>query len=151
MSDKEILAILQNPLKIQEEPYSEYAQQLGISQEEVFDTISEYIDNGMIRRISGIVKHTRVGYNTNAMMVFTMPDEECDRAGEILSSFEFVSHCYRRTFHPQWPYNVYAMVHAKDENDMMEKVRLIKEKVPFDTMEILETDKEYKKSAFRIE
>jgi DNA-binding Lrp family transcriptional regulator len=32
-----------------------------------------------------------------------------------MASFRAVSHCYRRDPTPQWPYNLYTMVHGKDE------------------------------------
>ncbi len=37
-----------------------------------------------------------------------------------------VSHCYLRSRHPpEWPYNLFAMVHGKDRNEVETKLRQI--------------------------
>ncbi len=43
-----------------------------------------------------------------------------------VGGLDFVSHCYRRPRHlPDWPYNLFAMVHGKDRTEVEEKSRRI--------------------------
>jgi DNA-binding Lrp family transcriptional regulator len=42
-------------------------------------------------------------------------DDQVDTLGETVGRLPFVSHCYRRPRRlPLWPYNLFAMVHAKN-------------------------------------
>ena len=41
--------------------------------------------------------------------------ERIEAVGRTLASFKAVSHCYRRNPTNQWPYNLYTMIHGKDE------------------------------------
>ena len=60
------------------------------------------------------------------MVVWDVPDNEVAELGRCLSGFEFVTLCYRRPRHlPQWPYNLFCMIHGQDREEVMEKFRLI--------------------------
>jgi DNA-binding Lrp family transcriptional regulator len=49
-----------------------------------------------------------------------------DTLGERVGALPFVSHCYRRTRHtPDWPYNLFAMVHAHTREEAQELVARI--------------------------
>ena len=59
-----------------------------------------------------------------------MPDADVSEAGTMVGALDFVSHSYRRPRHlPEWPYNLYAMVHGKDRAEVEEKVSLIAAKL----------------------
>jgi len=46
--------------------------------------------------------------------------------GEMVGALNFVSHCYHRPRHlPDWPYNLFAMVHGKDRAEVESKVQQI--------------------------
>jgi DNA-binding Lrp family transcriptional regulator len=48
------------------------------------------------------------------------------RTGEKIGALDFVSHCYHRPRHlPVWPYNLFAMVHGRDRDEVEAKVRTI--------------------------
>ena len=43
-----------------------------------------------------------------------------------MGALDFVSHCYRRPRHlPDWPYNLFAMVHGHDRSECSAKVEQI--------------------------
>jgi DNA-binding Lrp family transcriptional regulator len=131
-------------------PFDSYAKRLGISVEQVIGKFQEYIRCGIIRRVAGIVKHNRVGYTFNAMFAFEIEDEMCDAAGEILSSFSFITHLYRRTAYPDWPYNIYAMVHARDEQEFKENVKKCENAFKYKSMAVLPSVKEFKKTQYKL-
>lgn len=146
--DKKILSVLQEPLEFESEPFSSYERKLGMSTEQVINTIKEFIRRGIIRRFAGIVKHNRAGYTVNAICAFQIDNDTCDEAGEKLSAFPFITHCYRRTSYPDWPYNLYAMVHARSEAEFEENIKKCKSAVEFKAATVLPTVKEYKKSRY---
>ena len=47
------------------------------------------------------------------MIVWKVPDGNIDEVGYKLASFPQVSHCYRRPVYPDWPFNLFSMIHAR--------------------------------------
>jgi DNA-binding Lrp family transcriptional regulator len=148
-----LLRVLQEPLPVVAEPYARYADKLGISQEQVLSHLQELIAAGTIRRLAGVVRHTRVGYAVNVMLAVKIDEaeeSEIDAAGAALASFGFVSHCYRRATLPGWPYALYAMTHSRDQRDFEAKLALVRGKIPQAEILALPSVKEYKKTSFTI-
>jgi DNA-binding Lrp family transcriptional regulator len=144
------LAIIQEPLEIELYPFQKYADKLGITVAEVLELLKKYLSAGIIRRVAGIVKHDRAGFGYNAMVAFEIDEQLCDDAGMHLSECSFITHCYKRTAYPDWAYNVYAMIHARDEFEFNQYVESVKKKITFKSMVILRSLKEYKKTHYQI-
>ncbi|HSD61175.1 MAG TPA: winged helix-turn-helix transcriptional regulator, partial [Burkholderiales bacterium] len=107
-------------------PYHALAEQLGLSAEDVMARLRRMLDAGIIRRIGAVPNHYAIGYRANGMSVWDVPDERVDELGAQVGALDFVSHCYRRPRRlPDWPYNLFAMVHGKSREEVEEKVRRI--------------------------
>ena len=88
--------------------------------------IRRMLDQGIVRRIGAVPNHYAVGYRANGMSVWDVPDEMVDELGAQVGELEFVSHCYRRPRRlPEWPYNLFAMVHGRSRESVEEKVARI--------------------------
>ncbi|MFR1218144.1 MAG: radical SAM/SPASM domain-containing protein, partial [Eggerthella lenta] len=74
----------------------------------------QLLEAGAIRRFGAMVRHRRMGFSSNAMGVWDVPDELALEAGAILSAPAGVSHCYERPRRATWPYNLYTMIHGRD-------------------------------------
>jgi DNA-binding Lrp family transcriptional regulator len=62
------------------------------------------------------------------MTVWDVVDEHVDALGQQVGALEFVSHCYRRPrLMPDWPYNLFAMVHGRDRDEVTVKTAQIAE------------------------
>ena len=72
---------------------------------------------GTIRRFAAILNHREVGFRANGMVVWNCPRDRIDEIGAILASYPEVSHCYNRPAYPDWPYNLYAMVHGRSPEE----------------------------------
>jgi DNA-binding Lrp family transcriptional regulator len=60
------------------------------------------------------------------MTVWDVDDEWVDSLGQQVAELPFVSHCYQRPRHlPDWPYNLFAMVHGKTAEEAEQQVALI--------------------------
>lgn len=124
--DRAIIVATQEGLPLVARPYHAVADQLQLSAEEVMQRLRRMQDNGVIRRIGVVPNHYALGYRANGMSVWNVPDEQVDRLGEQVGKFDFVSHCYRRPrCLPQWPYNLFAMVHGKSRGEVEAKVEKI--------------------------
>ncbi len=109
-------------------PYAEVARQLGISEAEVLARFSRMIDDGSVRRIAAVPNHYALGYHANGMSVWDVPDEHARECGRRIGALPFVSHCYLRPRHPpDWPYNLFAMVHGHTRATVEEQVHYIAE------------------------
>lgn len=144
------LRVLQLPMPVVREPYQMYAEKLGCSQEAIFEKLCDYQVNKIVRRIAGVLKHQKAGFAVNAMVAMVIPDDQCDTIGEKLAHLPFISHCYRRTSYPDWPFTIYAMVHAKTEDEFMMHHSAIISITKDAPVKVLRSLKEFKKTAFQI-
>lgn len=107
-------------------PYHTLAVQLGINADEVIQRLQNMLDNGIIRRIGAIPNHYALGYQANGMTVWDVDDDLIDELGLCCGVLDFVSHCYQRPRHcPEWPYNLFVMVHGKNRNEVEQKTAQI--------------------------
>jgi DNA-binding Lrp family transcriptional regulator len=148
--DKKILSVIQEPLELVAEPFTPFAQKLGVDTGTIIQKIKDYMQSGVIRRFAGILKHNKAGFDFNAMVAFEVDDFLCDETGAKLSSLSFVSHCYKRKPYSDWPYNLYAMMHAKSEQEFNEHISVMKDLVEHNSVLVLKSQKEYKKSHYLV-
>jgi DNA-binding Lrp family transcriptional regulator len=112
--DRRILVASQDGLPLCVEPFAELARALGLPQAELLDRLRRLRAAGVIRRIAAVPNHYRLGFLANAMTVWDVDDREVGRLGPEIGALPFVSHCYRRPRRPpDWPYNLFAMVHGR--------------------------------------
>ncbi len=124
--DRQLIVATQAGLPLDPRPYEVIAIELGISADNVMQRLRRMQQAGIIRRIAAVPNHYRLGYAANGMSVWDVPDDKVDSLGEQVGALEFVSHCYHRPRHlPDWPYNLFAMVHAASRHEAMQKVGMI--------------------------
>jgi DNA-binding Lrp family transcriptional regulator len=125
--DRELIRATQGGFPLDAEPYLAVAKELGISQSEVLSRLGAMLCNGIIRRIGVVVNHYALGYVANGMSVWNVSDDIVDLVGQRIGALPFVTHCYRRPRHlPDWPYNLFAMVHGTTRDDVASQVAEIK-------------------------
>ncbi|MEW6132256.1 MAG: Lrp/AsnC family transcriptional regulator [Pseudomonadota bacterium] len=124
--DLALIRAAQGGLPLVARPYHALAEELGVTAEEVMARLDRMQQAGVIRRIGAVPNHYALGYKANGMTVWDVDDAEVDRLGEIVGQLPFVSHCYRRPRRlPLWPYNLFAMVHAKSREEVEAMAREI--------------------------
>ncbi len=113
--DLALVAALRGGLPLVERPYAALGEPLGLSEDEVITRLQALCDQDIIRRFGLIIHHHAVGWTTNAMVVLDLPDDQVSRYGRALGRERAVRLCYRRErCLPDWPYNLYMMIHGKD-------------------------------------
>jgi siroheme decarboxylase len=124
--DRALIVATQAGLPLVPEPYEHLAAALGIGADEVMERLRRMQARGIIRRIAAVPNHYRLGMTANGMSVWNVPDERIGELGRRVGALEFVSHCYHRPRHlPDWPYNLFAMVHAGSRDEARQKVEII--------------------------
>ena len=86
----------------------------------------------------------------NAMIAWRVQPDDVVRAGEIMASFEEVTHCYEREAAPDWPYNLYTVVHSRSREDCVKIASELSRASGVDDYKILFSEREYKKTSARI-
>ena len=113
--DRQLIAATQGGLPRVSRPYDAIGGELGIGGDEVIARLRRMLDNGVIRRIGAVPNHYAIGYTANGMSVWDVDDAHIARLGETIGKLDFVTHCYERPRAlPDWPYNLFAMVHGHD-------------------------------------
>lgn len=126
-TDRRIILATQEGLPLVPRPYHTIAGQLGLTGEEVMRRMRRMLEDGIIRRIAAVPNHYALGYRANGMSVWDVDDAHVHELGRRVSEFGFVSHCYlRRRCPPDWPYNLFAMVHGRNRREVEAKVRKIR-------------------------
>ena len=122
-TDRRIVVATQAGLPLVAEPFEALAGQLGLETAEVLRRVAAMQKSGVIRRIAAVPNHYALGYTVNGMSVWNVNDDHISELGRQVGALDYVSHCYHRPRHlPLWPYNLFAMVHGRNREDVEVKV-----------------------------
>ena len=124
--DRIIIAATQEGLPLVLRPYDEIARLTGIPAPEIIERVGRMQGRGVIRRIAAVPNHYALGLGANGMTVWDVDDDCIAGLGPDVGRLDFVTHCYRRPrVMPEWPYNLFAMVHGQDRDEVSEKAERI--------------------------
>jgi DNA-binding Lrp family transcriptional regulator len=143
--NKLLLELLQEDLPVCARPFEALAAKIGLTEGELIDQVQALKEAGTIRKFGAVIRHQRAGFTSNAMVVFDAPAELVEKAGERISSFAEVSHCYERPKFDGFVYNLYAMMHGKSRKELTETAAKIARAAGLGAYRILWSEKEYKK------
>lgn len=117
--DRRLIVATQAGLPLVPRPYALVAAAVGVGEAEVIERLGRLVQCGVIRRIGAVPNHFSLGYWANGMSVWDVDDIHVDRLGEQVGALACVTHCYRRPRRlPNWPYNLFAMVHGHDRAEV---------------------------------
>ncbi len=145
----EILRILQDDMPLSARPFQKVAQQAGLSEKDVLDIVKAWRQSGAMRRMGTILRHRKAGFRANGMSVWAVPGNRIEQVGAIMVSFPQVGHCYRRPSLPNWPYNMFAMIHAQSREEVVHVVESISKAAGIEEYDILFTVHEFKKVSMK--
>lgn len=112
-----VARLIQGDIPLTGRPFQRIGETIGLAEEEVLSIVRGLRKRGIIRKIGAIVRHQKVGYTHNVMVVWATAPECAESAGKALSSFAAVTHCYERTPPFAGRYNLFTMVHFRNETD----------------------------------
>jgi siroheme decarboxylase len=116
--DRSILAAIEDGLPLVEAPYRAVADRLELDERDVISRLDHLRASRIVTRFGCVVRHDKLGYRSNAMAVWDVPDEQVDRVARSFAGNPKVTLCYRRPRRlPHWPYNLFCMVHARSRCD----------------------------------
>ena len=123
-----LIEIISEGLPLVAQPYAAIAAQLGCSEAMVIDGIERIMARGDIKRFGVVVRHRKLGYRANGMVVWDIPDARVAEVGHCIGQYSFVTLCYQRPRRlPDWRYNLFSMIHGQDRDAVIEQVEFIVE------------------------
>ncbi|MDY6978611.1 MAG: AsnC family protein [Pseudomonadota bacterium] len=133
--DDALIRTIENGLPLCSRPYAQIADQLGIEEQQVLARLAALQQQGVIKRMGVVVRHRELGYRANAMLVWDVPDERVSELGRCLSQYDFITLCYRRPrVLPDWPYNLFCMIHGKSREEVLERIDWLVEQCQLESL-----------------
>lgn len=148
VTEKDIILIreLQKDLPIVARPFDLWAENAGVSVEELLEGAKSFVAKKQMRRYSAVLNHRKAGYTANGMGVWVVPPERADEVGYRMAEFKAVSHCYLRPTYEDWPYNIFTMVHGRSVDECESILQAIEDETGIRDRMTLYSSKEYKKT-----
>jgi len=145
-----VVRCIQEDLPLTERPFEQWAEELEMTEGELLQLISSWLERGYMRRFAAVLNHRQVGFSANGMVVWSCPEERIDEYGRIIASHPEVSHCYHRPAHQVWPYNLYAMVHGRNIGECRKIADKLADAIHLHDYEIHFSTREFKKIRLKL-
>lgn len=146
--DKKIICALQGDFPLVAEPYKVLAEKAGVS-EELFLERVKAMEEEKIRKMGAVLRHREVGFSSNVLVAWKVDPERLDEVAKQMAASPSVSHCYDRTTAPDWPYNLYTMVHGHSREECERIVTGLAAKTGVEERAMLYTKREWKKVSMK--
>ena len=147
ISERDIAYICATQSDLQDvaEPFAPVAESLGWTVDEVLEYGRAMIERGVLRRFAAIVNHREAGFRANGMAVWNVPADRIEEFGQFVAGYRNVSHCYQRPTYPDWPYNVFSMIHAPRADGVEAVAQAIADETGISDHRVLYSSDEFKK------
>ena len=120
-SDRPLLELLSQGLTLEPRPYRAAATRLGWTEAQVVGRIAALAAAGILTRVGVIVRHRPLGWSSNAMVAFDLPEDEIAAAGPRLAALPGITLCYqRRTLPDVWRWGLFCMIHARSRPEALQ-------------------------------
>jgi len=147
--DRQLIARVSGELGESRYPFRAIAEELGITEDEVLTRLQAYREQGLLRRFGAILRHQLAGFTANGMSVWNVPDADVERVAEVMTGFPEITHCYERPRLPDWPYNLFAMIHGHSREECERIAASIAEVIGIRDYQVLYSNREFKKTSMR--
>lgn len=147
---KQVVRALQTDLPAEESPFYGLAEQGGMTVRQLLDVARDLRETGRMRRYAAVLNHRLAGASANVMVVWQVPEQRTDEAGQLCAENRAVSHCYLRPPGRDWPYTLYTMVHGASAGACEATVAEMSKRIGIDQYRLLWTMQEYAKRRVRL-
>lgn len=110
--ERRLLNDFQRDFPLSATPYADMAEQLGVTEQEVIDSLQKLQEQGAISRVGAVFRPNRIGVSTLAAMA--VPAEKLDEVAQLVSDYDEVNHNYER----EHDFNLWFVTTAKDETHL---------------------------------
>lgn len=148
--DLKFLKLLQGELPLVSRPFDVIAKKTGIPVSEVLKKIKALKASGAIRRFGAVIHHRKTGYAYNAMTAVQAEPEVIQELVNRILKIPAITHCYERPAYPDWPFNLYFMLHTKTKAESRSTLKALFSGLKIKKKKALYSTREFKKISFRL-
>ena len=110
--DRAVIGALQGDTEARADFFAALAERLGMKEWDLLSTLEIWRRKGRLKRIGLLLHHRNAGWSANGICCWRVAGDTT-AAGRALAARGEVTHCYERPEAPNFPYNLFAMVHAR--------------------------------------
>jgi DNA-binding Lrp family transcriptional regulator len=145
-SDRAIIGALQGDTEIRPDYFAALAAKLGMNEWDLLSTLEMWRRCGRLKRIELLLAHRNAGWTANGMCCWRI-DGDTTEAGRALAACDEVTHCYERPEAPTFPFNLFAMIHARSPEEASTTFARLEESCRLSAGTMLISTREYKKTS----
>lgn len=145
-SDRAIIKALQGDTTVCPDYFAALAGTLGMKEWDLLATLELWRRRGRLKRIGLLLAHRNAGWTANGMCCWRI-DGDTTEAGRALAACDEVTHCYERPQAPNFPFNLFAMIHARSSEEASATFARLEETCQLSAGTMLISTREYKKTS----
>lgn len=124
--ERALVGAIQGDTEVRSDYFAAIAGGLGLREWDVLSMLEMWRRNGRLKRIGLLLRHREAGWTANGMCCWRV-EGDTSGAGRALAGRGEVTHCYERPAAPGFPYNMFAMVHARSQSAAEAQYALLSE------------------------
>jgi len=148
-SERSLVRALQRDLPLEPRPFLAAATQLGLTESAFLQQARNLATRGVMRRFGAVLRHRAAGILGNGMSCWVVPSERVAAVGRAVAEWPGVTHCYERATAPDWPYNLFAMLHARTKPECLAACAALSAQIGISDYVVLFGEQEFKKERVR--
>ncbi len=145
-ADRTVIRALQGDTDVRSDYFSALADGIGWTEWDLLSRLEIWRRSGRLKRIGLLLAHRQAGWTANGMCCWRMEGDTTE-AGRALADCGEVTHCYERPAVPEFPYNLFAMVHAREWAEAAAAFARLEAAVGLSGGVMLVSTKEHKKTS----
>ena len=144
--DRAIIGALQGDTETRPDYFAAIAEKLGMNEWDLLSTLELWRRRGRLKRIGLLLAHRNAGWTANGMCCWRI-DGDTTSAGRALAACDEVTHCYERPEAPNFPFNLFAMIHTRSPEEASATFARLEETCRLSAGTMLISTREYKKTS----
>lgn len=143
-TERRLLNDFQQGLPLDARPFKHIAEELGISEQEVLDSLQRLQEAGAVSRVGPVFRPNGIGASTLAAM--SVPEDRLQAVADLVSAYPEVNHNYER----EHAFNLWFVVTAANEHTLLGVLDEIEERTGLRVLDLPMLDDYFIDLGFRL-
>jgi len=145
-TDRAIVRALQGDTEVRADYFAAIADRVGLREWDLLSTLEMWRRSGRLKRVGLLLAHRAAGWTANGMCCWRVGENSVEK-GRLLAECDEVTHCYERPLSDEFPFNLFAMVHARERAEAEAAFARLESACGLSGGVMLVSTREYKKTS----